>query len=169
MTDDDDDDVTVPGDADLLRELRWATSDDDDDVTVDAGDDMIAAIRTTGASPEPPPVPPVPPAPSPPEPPPVRPVPPPPPPPEPPPPPVQRTTSPAVQGRWRPPGRLPTAARPDQVEPATRRSRLVPAVVAGGVALGLAATALFFLLGDDDGDDDPTPSAPASASPTTAP
>jgi hypothetical protein len=45
----------------------------------------------------------------------------------------------------------------------------VPAIVAGGVALGLAAAGLFFLLGNDDGDDDPTPSAPASASPTTAP
>jgi hypothetical protein len=41
--------------------------------------------------------------------------------------------------------------------------------VAGAVAIGLAATALFFLLGDDDGDDNPTPSAPASAPATTAP
>jgi outer membrane biosynthesis protein TonB len=175
----DDDEVTGPADDESIWDLRWDAAEHsaDDDVTVEASDDLIAAIRTaTGSSTPEPPVPPVPPEPQPPEPP-VPPVPPTPPPPQPPVPPVPPTPPPASSAagaaigaaprRWRPPGRLPTAPRPGREEVAESRSRLLPAIIAGGVALGLAAAAVVFLVAGDNGDDDKAPTT--TAVPTTTP
>jgi hypothetical protein len=151
----DDDDVTVPGDDELIRELRWAASQQ----------------ATTE-----PPVPPVPPPPKPSEPP-VPPVPPPPQPPEPPvpptpptPPPAGRTTAPAAPtGRWQPPSRLPTSRRADQPEPDGPRSRLPLAIVGAGVVLGLLAVGAVMLFGGGDGDGGDNPAASTAAGGAAAP
>jgi hypothetical protein len=168
--DEDDDDLTVPGDHELIAELRKsaasaevpddaATQPVDDDETVGADSEVVHQIRHLGPLPPPtfsalpPPVGPTAPA---------EPV---------------EAVAPAPTGplptqpvRWEPKGRLPVAQRPsepldDQQEPSRAW------VIGGAVAVAVAALALVsvLLLRDGGGDEDPVSSTQVLAPPTSEP
>ena len=149
----DDDEVTVPGDHEVIAEFRRRTAspaethedDFDDDVTLEAEPAVIAEIRAAAAdaaAPKPTPLPP----------PRLRTL---------PPPqgapvaPVSAATEPS-SARWQPTGRLPVAQRIETRPtsgPRPRRTRWFIGLAVVGIAL---VTAAIFSL-RDDGDDEPAP------------
>ena len=162
MTDeDDDDDLTVPGDHELIAELRKSAAsagepevDDDDDETVGADSDIVSQIRHLGPLPPPtfsalpPPVaesaPTVP----------VEPV-------EPvaPSEPAATEPVPTQTVRWEPKGRLPVVQRPSEPIADDDEGPSRGWVIGGAVAAAVAIIALVAVLLLRDGDDEEVPVA----------